>query len=214
MLIYLSERKIHNLCSEFNIDRGFIDAIMPDSIKTKWGIKLGVADGSIESQYAIQSTNHISQVLKKLKSKDKLIELISGTTYISPFNYYICDGKLSYEGRIDGYTSSLFSSDVLDTYRGRSFFADDKLKFKAKISHDQYQFINFTCTADSIQVFGGRNLSAYHEELFKSGEWVYYPHSGDPGILHRELPVRIIFWCLQTNETLAQITASPLMISC
>ena len=64
MLIYLSERKIQNLCSEFNIDKGFIDSIMPDSIKTKWGIRLGVADGSIESQYAIQNTSHISQVLK------------------------------------------------------------------------------------------------------------------------------------------------------
>ena len=214
MLLYLSERKIENLCSEFNINKNFIDLVTPNNIKAKLGFSVGVADGSIESQHNIKDNNNISQVLKKLKSKNTLIELISGATYIKPFNYYICDGNLSYEGRIDGYTSSLFSSEILDLYRDDLFFSDDKLKFKVTISHDQYRFVDFTCTADSIKVFGGKNLSVYHGDIFKNGEYVCHPHSADPGILSRELPVRLIFWCLKTNESLGQITGSPLMISC
>jgi len=214
MLLYLSERKIENLCSEFDIEKSFINSIMPDNIKTKIGINFGVADSSIESQHTLQNTNRTLKILKKLKRKNALIELISGKTYINPLNYYICDGELIYEGRIDGYTSSLFSDEILDTYRGNRFFPDDKLRFKLKISHDKFQFVEFTCTADSIRVFGGKNLSAYYSDLFKSGEWILYPHSGDPGILYGQLPVRLIFWCLKTNESLGQIVGSPLIMSC
>lgn len=214
MLLYLSERKIENLCSEFNIKRSFIESLMPNNIKTRIGVNCGVAEGSIEGQHTLQNANHISKVLKKLKSKNALIELISGETYIKPLSYYICDGVMVYDGRIDGYTSSLFSDEVLDIYRSDEFFDDDSLKFRVKISHDKYQFVDITCTVDSIQVFGGKNLSAYYSDVFKNNEWVHYPFSSDPGILHRKLPVRLIFWCLETNETLGQIIGSPLIISC
>ncbi len=218
MLLYMSERKVQNLSEEFGLNRGFWEAVIPNAVKTRLDFNVGMADGSVESQHTMQETSQISQVLKKLKrNKNKstgtLTEL-TGTTYVRPFHYYICDGKLSYEGRIDGQTASLFSSEILDRYRSKLFFADDQLKMKVKIFHDDYQSVDFTCTADSIQVFGYRNLSAYYGDVFKNGERLCHPNSADPGILERELPVRLIFWCLKADETLGQITGSPLLISC
>ena len=213
MLIYYSKRKIENLCLEFSIDNSFLKSIMPDKIDTRLGLYLGVANGSIESKHTLDN-NQLSKVLKKLKSKNALIDLISGETYIKPFNYYICDGTLLFEKRIDGYTSSLYSKDILDKYRSSFFFYDDKLKFRVKISHDKYQFVDFACTVDSIQVFGYRNLSVCYGDIFNNNEKGYHPNSADPGIFERELPVRLIFWCLETNEALGKINGSPLMISC
>lgn len=214
MLLYLSKNKMENLYSEFNINKSFIDSIMQNNIKAELGFKLGITNASIESQHTMEDTNRISQVLKKLKAKNALIELISGETYIKPLNYYICNGTLSYEERIDGHISKHFSKEILDKYRGDSFFSDDNLSFKVKISHDKYQFVDFKCTADSIRVFGRHNLSAYHSDLFKNEERIYHPNSGDPGILDRKLSVRLIFWCLETNEPIGKITGSPLIISC
>lgn len=214
MLLYVSDKKIENLYREFNINRNFIDSIMPENMNAKLDINIGVADGSIEGQYNSQDTNHIHSVLKKLKKNNKLIELTSGDTYIRPLNYYVCDGILSYIRRIDGQTATWFRNDVLNKYRGELFFSDDKLNLHLKISHDIYKYIDFNCTADSTKTLGGRVISNYYPEIFKNSERVYYPFSDDPGILSRKLPVRLIFWCLETNEALGYIIGSPLIMTC
>lgn len=214
MLLYLSRHKIENLYSEFRIDRSFLERIMPGITKAKGGFRWGGAEGSLEVQHAPQDTDHTAQVLKKLRGKNALFEVISGAMYIRPLNYYICDGTLSYQARIDGPTAGLLPKEIVERYRDIQFFEDDTLKFKLSISHDTYRCVNLTCTAGSIQVFGGMNLSAYHPELFKNELWVRHPSSGDPGILERNLPVRVIFWCLETNEATGEITGSPLVITC
>ena len=50
MLLYVSDKKIENLYRELNINRNFIDSIMPENMNAKLDINIGVADGYIEGQ--------------------------------------------------------------------------------------------------------------------------------------------------------------------
>lgn len=213
MLLYKSKAKIENLNKEFNINKGLI---VSKNKSAKIGFNFGVADGSIESQYDIQSTDNISEVLKKLKRKKVLNEIAPNETYIEPLKYYECSGILDYEKRIDGDISKSFSEKILNKYRADNFFEDDKLQFKVKISHDKYNYVDITCDVGSIQVFGYANLVAYHSDIFKNQDelFCYHPNSADPGLLERNLLVKMIFWCLNTDENLRVIKGSPILIFC
>ncbi len=117
---------------------------------------------------------------------------------------------------MNGYTALKLRKEDLEYVRGyKDFFDDDILYFKIKVSNGIYDEIIIKCTVANIQVFGGKNLKYYFNEIFKDDLiWLRRPHSGDPGILYRKIPVEFVVWVLDTSSNSRSIDGSPVIIYC
>lgn len=213
MLLYLSKNKMENLILEAEIRMNFFDFIRSFQFSS---IDLNTGKIKFSSVNEISKTpRDISYVLKTLKSKGKLKDL-SHDMIISPLSYITSSGTIEYIKFENGYIASTLNNDVLDTVRKRNinFLEDDILFFNIYINHDNYDKIVTKCTAKNIKVFGNTNLSAYYEEWFKDIVLLMHPHSGDPGILYKKIPVEFIILIMDTNPNDRSIIGSPIIIYC
>lgn len=218
MLIYVSPNKISNLLTETEVKANFVDYIHSfggSHLKIS-GSKNGISTSAEIIPYERDKrSKDIVCVLKSLKRKGKLNEL-SINMQITPLSYISTKGTLEYMKFENGYTASKLSEEDLEYVRGYGhFFDDDILYFKIKVSHEMYDEIIIKCTVANIQVFGGKNLKYYYNDIFKDDSiWLRYPHSGDPGILYRKIPVEFVVWILDTNPNDRSIIGSPVIIYC
>lgn len=218
MLIYVSPNKISNLLTELEVKANFIDYIRSfgGNCLTIQGNRNGISINTTISYEREKKSQNIAYVLKTLRRKGKLKDL-SINMQIMPLTYISSEGMLEYIGFENGYTASTLNENDLEKVRCRCgcFFDDDVLHFKIKINHELYDEIKIKCTAANIQVFGGKNLNFYYSELFKDDAiWLRSPHSGDPGILGRNLPIEFVVWVLKTDINNRTIEGSPIVLYC
>ena len=218
MLIYVSPNKISNLLTETEVKANFVDYIRSfgGSHLKITGSKNGISTSAEIIPYERDKrSKNIVCVLKSLKRKGKLNEL-SINMLITPLSYISTKGTLEYMKFENGYTASKLSEEDLKYVRDDGyFFDDDILYFKIKVNHEMYDEIIIKCTVANIQVFGGKNLKYFYNEIFKDDSiWLRYPHSGDPGILYRKIPVEFVVWILDTNPNDRSIIGSPVIVYC
>lgn len=220
MLLYLSENKMKNLILEAEINMNFTDFVRTfsfDNIGIKAEKDAITADINISPFRKVsKESKNVSYVLKTLKHKGKLQEL-SPDLPIVPLSYIISRGTLEYVGFEDGHIAHKLAQDNLEKLGGMRnvFYDDDILLFDIKIGHNNYDRISVKCTASNIKVFAGKRLSFFYENLFNdSSILLRYPHSGDPGILYRKIPVEFVVWILDTDPNRRDIVGSPVIIYC